>query len=168
MNYHRALRASHAKEQQTAPLHGPQQVAPLKEENQRQAEHHSEASAHESVEVLVEVDRLEGLQTHGLVVALELGEGLVGLEFLVPLRLVLGVVDAERLPGGHREARLGEPRVAAQAHHEKDAAAGEQQPGAHQPLLARTDVGLLEEEVGVFSEGLGGEEVGVQGGESTE
>ena len=120
------------------------------------------------MEVFVEIDGLERFQTHELIVSFILGEGLVSLKFFIPLRLILRVMDIEGLPSGHREARFGQPGVASQAHHEKDAPAGEEQPGTYQFLFSRSDVGLLEVEVGILFEGFGSEEVRVKGRESSQ
>ena len=91
------------------------------EPEKRQQERDADEPANEPVHPLPPIDRLELIEAHAAIELAVLRDGLVFLEFGLPLGLAERRQRAhDRPPFGDREPGFGEPRRAADEHHEED------------------------------------------------
>ncbi len=132
----RALRAAeqeqHDQPERIAARHG----ALRQEPQQWQRESDADQPAEQAVEIFPEIDVLERGERHALVHQHILRAVLIGIELGLPVGGAERRQRAgHRLPLGDRQARLGEPRDAADRHHQQNQPGNAEQPGRERARL---------------------------------
>ena len=135
---HRALQAAQHEDAEELPRMAGRNVAPRDEPQQRDEKHDADQAPEQAMEVLPPEDALEPGERHPLVHLPVLGRQLVLLERLLPLGLGQRRQRADdRLPLDDRQARMREPRDAADDDHREHQRAAHEQPRRDPPFAAR-------------------------------